>query len=101
MIASLNLKAPLGFSVLWSVTMSDRPVVAIGQVTTVNDQSSGLWSLVVLGSMIVVCVAGGLAVGVLFDGHFDSAPVWSITGIGLGMVCACWISVVRIRKFLK
>ena len=61
----------------------------------------GLWQLVTLGSVLVACLVGGLALGLLLDERFDTLPVFVLIGLGTGMVCGFLICYLRIRRFFS
>lgn len=61
--------------------------------------SATLWDLVTLGSVMVVCLVGGLALGIWLDQRFDTLPLFALIGLGAGMVCGSLISYLRIRRY--
>lgn len=61
----------------------------------------GLWQLVTLGSVMVACLLGGLGVGLLLDQHLATLPVFTLVGLGVGMVVGFLISYRRIRHYLS
>jgi F0F1-type ATP synthase assembly protein I len=63
--------------------------------------SFGLWELVTLGSVMVACLVGGLGVGLVVDQHLDTLPVFTLVGLGVGMVAGALISYRRIRHYLS
>lgn len=63
--------------------------------------SLGLWELVTLGSAMVVCLVGGLGLGLWFDQSFDTLPVFTLVGLGAGIASGSLISYRRIRRYLS
>ena len=57
--------------------------------------------LIALGSTIVGSVVGGLVIGVLLDRHFQTTPVFTLIGIGLGMVGAALSLIGLFRRLPK
>ena len=60
-----------------------------------------VWQLVTLGGTFVGCLVGGLVIGLLLDRVLQTLPVFTLIGLGVGMVGACLAGYVRIRPFLK
>jgi F0F1-type ATP synthase assembly protein I len=61
----------------------------------------GLWDLVTLGSVMLGCLVGGCGLGLLLDAHFGTLPVFTLTGLGVGIVSGAMVSVRRIRHYLS
>jgi F0F1-type ATP synthase assembly protein I len=62
--------------------------------------SLGLWRLVGLGAVFVGNVVAGLVLGWLADRHFDSSPVFVLSGIGIGIIGAFVSAWQQIKPFL-
>lgn len=62
--------------------------------------SLGVWQLVGLGAVFVGNVVGGLVLGWFADQHFDTSPVFVLSGIGIGIVGAFVSAWLRIKPFL-
>jgi len=60
-----------------------------------------VWDLVTLGATLAGCLVGGLVVGLLLDQQFDALPVYTLTGIAVGIVSGSVVTYVRIREFLR
>jgi F0F1-type ATP synthase assembly protein I len=60
-----------------------------------------VWDLVTLGTTTVACLVGGLVVGLLVDQHLHTVPVYTLVGLGVGIVGAALITYVRVRKYLN
>lgn len=63
--------------------------------------SLGLRDLVTLGSVMVGCLLGGCGLGLLIDAHFGTLPVFTLIGLGVGIVSGAVISIQRIRHYLS
>lgn len=61
----------------------------------------GVGSLLTLGGTIVACVVAGLGLGLLADHGFHTLPVFTLLGLGLGVVAAGWTSYLQVRGFLR
>jgi F0F1-type ATP synthase assembly protein I len=61
----------------------------------------GVWELVTLGTTNVGCVVGGLVAGLLLDRRLGALPLYTLVGLAAGILCACVITYVRIRQFLR
>jgi F0F1-type ATP synthase assembly protein I len=57
--------------------------------------------LVGLGGMLVAAVVGGLVIGALLDGAADSAPVFTLAGIALGIALGGVGFWLRVRSALR
>jgi len=57
--------------------------------------------LIALGSTTVGSVVGGLVIGVLLDRHFQMTPVFTLIGIGLGIVGAALSLIGLFRRLPK
>lgn len=73
----------------------------LGTVLVKQRPSVGPWQLVTLGSVLVVCLVGGLALGLWLDERFDTLPLFVLVGLGIGMICGFLICYVRIRRFFS
>lgn len=60
----------------------------------------GLWRLVGLGMLFVGNIVGGLILGWLADRHWNTSPVFVLSGIGVGMVTAFISAWLQIKPFL-
>ena len=63
--------------------------------------SLGLWDLVTLGSVMVGCLVGGCGLGLLVDAHFGTLPVFTLVGLGFGLISGAMITIQRIRHYLS
>jgi F0F1-type ATP synthase assembly protein I len=45
-------------------------------------------------------VAGGVLLGWFVDGRVHTQPVFTLTGLAVGMVATCWYGYATIRRFL-
>jgi F0F1-type ATP synthase assembly protein I len=63
--------------------------------------SFGLWELVTLGSVMVASLLGGTGLGLWLDAHFDTLPVFTLVGLGVGIVFGALMSYLRIRHYLS
>jgi F0F1-type ATP synthase assembly protein I len=60
------------------------------------------WSeLLGLGVSIALCVAAGLGLGWLADSLANTAPIFLLIGLLLGVVAAVGYAVAEFRKYLK
>ena len=57
--------------------------------------------LVGLGGLLAGAVIAGAVLGLLADHFADSSPVFTLIGIGLGVVAGCVGFVVRVRAALR
>jgi len=53
-----------------------------------------------MGTTVAACIGVGVWLGVVADGHFNSAPVGLIAGLLLGVGAAVSSVVVQVRRFL-
>ena len=60
-----------------------------------------VWEFVTLGSTMVGCIVGGLVVGLLIDHYARTMPVFTVAGVGVGLVAACLAMYGRVRSFFK
>lgn len=58
------------------------------------------WGLVAIGTMIAICVGGGMAIGWLADDHFGTKPTLTLVGLAVGLLAAIVGAVVEIRRYL-
>ncbi len=63
--------------------------------------SLGIWKLVGLGMLFVGNVVAGLILGWLADRHWDTSPVFVLSGIGIGIVTAFVSAWHQIKPFLS
>ena len=63
--------------------------------------SLGLWRLVGLGMLFVGNVVAGLVLGWLADQHWNTSPVFVLSGIAIGIVTAFISAWLQIRSFLR
>ena len=54
-----------------------------------------------LGGMLAGAVVVGLVLGMLADRAAGTSPVWTLVGIGLGILAGVVAFVVRVRSVLK
>ena len=54
-----------------------------------------------LGGVLVAAVVGGLVVGLLVDDATGSAPLWTLVGVGVGVVLGIVAFVLRVRAALR
>lgn len=59
-----------------------------------------VWRLVGLGAVFVGNVVAGLVLGWFADRHFDTSPIFVLTGIGLGIATAFASAWQQIKPFL-
>jgi F0F1-type ATP synthase assembly protein I len=52
-----------------------------------------------MGSTMATLVAGGLLVGWFIDSRVHTLPVFTLTGLGVGMVAICWYGYRKFRRF--
>lgn len=57
------------------------------------------WQLARVGTTMAVLVAGGLLIGLFVDSHVHTSPVFTLSGLALGIVATCWYGYVRFRRF--
>jgi hypothetical protein len=57
------------------------------------------WQLARVGSTMAVLVAGGLLVGWFVDSRAHTVPVFTLTGLALGIAVTCWYGYLRFRRF--
>jgi putative F0F1-ATPase subunit (Ca2+/Mg2+ transporter) len=57
------------------------------------------WRLVRVGTTMAVLIAGGLLIGWFIDSRAHTLPVFTMTGLGLGIVATCWYGYLRFRRF--
>jgi F0F1-type ATP synthase assembly protein I len=63
--------------------------------------SFGVWELVTLGSVMVASLVGGTGLGLWLDSHFDTLPLFTLVGLGVGIVLGALVSYRRIRHYLS
>lgn len=63
--------------------------------------SLGVWKLVGLGMVFVGNVVAGLVLGWLADRHWNTSPVFVLSGIALGIVTAFYSAWRQIKPFLS
>ena len=63
--------------------------------------SMAMWKLVGLGAVFVGNVVAGLVLGWLADRHWDTSPVFVLSGISLGIVTAFASAWQQIKPFLS
>jgi F0F1-type ATP synthase assembly protein I len=54
-----------------------------------------------LGGVLVAAVVGGLVVGLLVDEATGSSPLWTLVGIGVGIVLGIVAFILRVRAALR
>jgi F0F1-type ATP synthase assembly protein I len=65
-----------------------------------NKQPPGLWRLVRLGSTMAGLIAGGVVIGWFIDTRAHTQPVFTLTGLAVGMAATCWYGFVTFRRLL-
>ncbi|HEY3609223.1 MAG TPA: AtpZ/AtpI family protein [Pseudonocardiaceae bacterium] len=65
-----------------------------------NKEPPGPWRLIRLGTTMAALVAGGVLLGWFVDGRVHTQPVFTLTGLAVGMVATCWYGYATIRRFL-
>lgn len=63
--------------------------------------SLGVWKLVGLGMVFVGNVVAGLVLGWLADRHWNTSPVFVLSGIALGIVTAFYSAWRQIKPLLS
>lgn len=58
-----------------------------------------VWQLVGVGTTMAVLVAGGMLVGLFIDSRVHLVPVFTMTGLAVGIAAACWYVYARFRRF--
>lgn len=53
-----------------------------------SSSGPGLRELLGMGSKIAVMVAGGLALGMFLDSRVVTSPLFTLVGLGVGMIAA-------------
>ena len=66
-----------------------------------GSREPNLATLLGLGSTAVVLVLGGTGIGFLLDRRFDSLPVWTLVGLGVGIILAWVHAYTHLRRFLR
>lgn len=59
----------------------------------------GLWQFVRMGTTMAVLVAGGLAIGLFIDSRAHALPVFTMTGLAVGIIATCWYGYAKFRRF--
>lgn len=62
---------------------------------------SVLGLLSMLGVAIVVPIIGGVIAGVWMDGKMETKPLFTLLGLGLGLLSAGWVAYKMIMRSLK
>ena len=71
------------------------------RVGAVDDKPSpNLFTLAGLGISIALCVAGGVILGLYLDGVTHRSPLFTLSGLAVGVVFAVVTAYVEIKKFL-
>jgi F0F1-type ATP synthase assembly protein I len=60
-----------------------------------------MWSLLGIGSTVVVLVVGGVGLGWWLDSVLHTVPVFVFIGLAVGMASAWYFAYAKLRKFLK
>lgn len=63
--------------------------------------SLGVWRVVGLGMLLVGNTVAGLILGWLADRHWNTSPVFVLSGIAIGMVTAFISAWLQIKPFLS
>ncbi|HEX3784460.1 MAG TPA: AtpZ/AtpI family protein [Pseudonocardiaceae bacterium] len=58
-----------------------------------------VWRLVGVGSTMAVLVAGGMLLGWFIDSRAHTVPVFTLTGLALGIVATCWYGYLKFRRY--
>ena len=58
-----------------------------------------VWRLVGVGSTMAGLVAGGMLLGFLIDSRAHTVPVFTLTGLALGIVATCWYGYLKFRRY--
>ena len=66
-----------------------------------GSREPNLATLLGLGSTAVVLVLGGTGIGFLIDRRFDSLPVCTLIGLGVGIAVAWVHAYTQLRRFLR
>jgi F0F1-type ATP synthase assembly protein I len=59
------------------------------------------WTLVGVGTVVAVLVAGGLLLGYAADSHEHTLPLYTFVGLAVGIIAACCYAYARFRKFMS
>ena len=62
--------------------------------------SPNLFTLAGLGISIALCVAGGVVLGLYLDGVTHRSPLFTLSGLAVGLVLAVVTAYVEIKRFL-
>ncbi|MQA12859.1 MAG: hypothetical protein GEV09_01465 [Pseudonocardiaceae bacterium] len=60
-----------------------------------------LSDLLAFGMTTAACLVAGLAVGWFVDATLDTLPVFTLVGLGLGIVVTCLYVYAKLMKYLK
>jgi F0F1-type ATP synthase assembly protein I len=64
-------------------------------------EAPGWSTLLSIGSVFVVLIAGGLALGWFVDGLLHTYPVVAVIGLALGIAGGIYYSIVQFRSFMN
>jgi len=59
------------------------------------------FSLLGIGFYVAACIIGGILGGRWLDGKMDSAPLWLLVGLVLGLITAVYGTYRMLKPFLK
>lgn len=79
-------------------------IVAHGQPTpsrarVPNGDPPSLWRLVGVGSTMALLIGGGMLVGWFIDSRAHTLPVFTMTGLGIGIAATCVYAYAKFRRF--
>lgn len=57
--------------------------------------------LIGLGGILVGGVVGGMVIGLLVDSAAGTSPLWTLVGVGIGIVLAVVAFALRVRSALR
>lgn len=68
--------------------------------TAPEGRPPGLWQFVKMGTTMAVLVAGGLLIGLYVDSRAHTLPVFTMTGLAVGIIATCLYGYQKFRRFL-
>lgn len=67
--------------------------------TAPDERPPGLWQFVRMGTTMAVLIVAGLLIGLYADSHAHTSPVFTMTGLGIGIIATCCYGYVKFRRF--
>jgi F0F1-type ATP synthase assembly protein I len=65
-----------------------------------NKENPSPWRLIRLGTTMAALVAGGVLIGWFVDTRAHTQPVFTLTGLAVGMAATCWYGYATFRRFM-